>query len=160
SLEVGLRAAGMEPVRVPVPYAAVGGVRRHLGRVAIFARAAGQVLAARPDVVHCISGSQPNLIGHVLPLVAARAAPRPTLLSIVGGEFPSAAGGYRPARRRFMRFILSHPRLVIACTEEIAEAVQFLGIPEARIVTLTNALPARLDSRADQEVPPEVAPFA
>ena len=160
SLEVGLRAAGMEPVRVPVPYAAVGGVRRHLGRVAIFARAAWRVLADRPNVVHCITGSQPNLIGNVLPLVAARVVRRPSVLSIVGGEFPSAARAYRGARRLLVRFIVSRPRLVIACTTEIAEAVRFLGIPKGRIVVLTNALPARLDPRADQELPPEVAPFA
>src|SRR5437763_6733485 len=116
SLEEALHEAGMEPLRVPVPSAGVGGLRRHLGRVAVFARAAGRVLAARPDVVHCITGSQPNLIGNVLPLVAAQIARRPSVLSIVGGEFPSAVRSYTGARRRLVRFILSRPRLVIACT--------------------------------------------
>jgi glycosyltransferase involved in cell wall biosynthesis len=160
SLEAGLRAAGMEPLRVPVPYAAVGGVRRQATRVGVFARAAGRVITARPDVVHCVTGSQPNLIGNVLPLVAARITRRPSVLSIAGGEFPSAVRSYTGARRRLVRFILSRPRLVIACTAEIAEAVRALGIPEARVVTVTNALPARLDPRGDLGLPPEVAPFA
>jgi glycosyltransferase involved in cell wall biosynthesis len=160
SIEAGLRQEGMEPLRVPVPYAGVGGWRRHLGRVAIFARAALTVLRTRPDVVHCVTGSQPNLIGNILPLVAARVARRPSILSIAGGEFHAAVTGYRGARRRLVRFILTRPRLLVACTDEIAEALRAIGVREPRIVTASNALPVRLDPRADQALPLEVEDFA
>ena len=96
SIEAGLRQEGVEPLRIPVPYAGVGGWRRQLGRVAIFARAALMVLRTRPDVVHCVTGSEPNLIGNILPLVAARVARRPSILSIAGGEF-HAVVRYRAA---------------------------------------------------------------
>jgi glycosyltransferase involved in cell wall biosynthesis len=160
SIEAGLRQVGMEPVRVPVPYAGVGGWRRHLGRVIVFTRAALTILRATPEVVHCVTGSQPNLIGNVLPLVAAQMASRPSILSIAGGEFPVAVGGYRGARRRLVRFILTRPRLLVACTDEIAEALLGIGVRESRIVTVSNALPLRLDPRADQVLPDEVADFA
>ncbi len=160
SIEAGLRQEGMEPVRIPVPYAGVGGWLRHLGRLVIFVRAALTVLRKRPDVVHCVTGSQPNLIGNVLPLVAAQAARRPSILSIAGGEFHAAVTGYRGARRRLVRFILTRPRLLVACTDEIAEALREIGVRESRIVTVTNALPLRLDPRAEQVLPPEVEDFA
>ncbi len=160
SIEAGLRQDSMEPVRIPVPYAAVGGVRRQFGRVAIFARAAFSVLRTRPDVVHCVSGSQPNLLGNILPLVAARLARRPSILSIAGGEFPAAIDRYRGARRCVVRFILTRPRLVVACTDEIAAALCGIGVPESRVATVSNALPLRLDPRSDQDLPPEVEDFA
>lgn len=160
AIEAGLRQRGMVPLRVPVPYAAVGGWRRDVGRVAAFARAALTVLRSRPDVVHCVTGSQPNLIGNILPLLAAVIARRPSALSIAGGEFPAAVTGYRGARRRLVRFILTRPQLVIACTDEIAEALLAVGVRQSRVVVLSNALPLRLDPRADQVLPPEVADFA
>lgn len=160
AIEAGLRQDGMTPLRVPVPYAAVGGWRRNLGRFVIFARAALTVLRTRPDVIHCVTGSQPNLLGNVAPLVAARMARRPSVLSIAGGEFPAAVTGYRGARRLLVRFILTRPQLIVACTAEIAETLVTIGVQQSRIVILSNALPLRLDPRADQVLPPEVADFA
>jgi glycogen(starch) synthase len=160
SIETGMRNAGMEPLRVPIPYAGVGGWRRHLGRLAIFARAALTVLRTRPDVVHCVTGSQPNLIGNILPLVAAQISRRPSILSIAGGEFHAAVTGYRGARRRLVRFILTRPRLLVACTDEIAEALLAIGARESRFITVSNALPLRLDPRADQSLPREIEAFA
>lgn len=160
AIEAGVRQQGMVPLRVPVPYAAVGGWRRDLGRVAAFARAALTVLRSRPDVVHCVTGSQPNLIGNILPLLAAGMVRRPSALSIAGGEFPAAVAAYRGARRRLVRFILTRPQLLIACTDEIAEALLAVGVPQSRIAVLSNALPLDLDPRADQVLPPEVADFA
>lgn len=160
SIEAGLRQQGMEPLRVLVPYAGVGGWRRHLGRIAIFVRAALTVLRTRPDVVHCVTGSQPNLIGNILPLLAAEFARRPSILSIAGGEFHAAVTGYRGVRRRIVRFILTRPRLLVACTNEITEALRVIGVRESRIVTVSNALPLRLDPRAHQALPPEVEAFA
>ncbi|AHC28088.1 MULTISPECIES: glycosyltransferase family 4 protein [Mycobacteriaceae] len=160
AIESGVRQQGMAPLRIPVPYAAVGGWRRDLGRVAAFARAALTVLRTRPDVVHCVTGSQPNLVGNILPLLAARVARRPSALSIAGGEFPAAVTGYRGARRQLVRFILTRPQLLIACTDEIAGALGAVGVPASRVVVLSNALPPRLDPRADQVLPPEVAEFA
>ncbi len=160
SIEAGLRQEGMVPLRVPVPYAGVGGWRRHLGRVAIFARAAFTILRTRPDVVHCVTGSQPNLIGNILPLVAAQVARRPSILSIAGGEFHAAVTGYRGARRRLVGFILTRPQLLVACTDEIAEALREIGVREGRVVKVSNALPLRLDPRAKQGLPLEVEEFA
>ena len=160
SIEAGLRQAGLKPLRVPVPYAAVGGWRRHLGRVAVFARAAVAILRARPEVVHCVTGSQPNLIGNVLPLVAAQVVRRPSILSIAGGEFPAAVASYRGARRRLVRFILTRPQLLVACTDEIAAALLEVGVRESRITTVSNALPVRLDPRAEQVLPTDVEDFA
>lgn len=160
SIEAGMRQDGMVPLRIPVPYAGVGGALRNLGRVLTFARAALAVLRTRPDVVHCVTGSQPNLIGNILPLVAARIARRPSVLSIAGGEFHTAVTGYRGARRRIVRFILTRPQLVVACTDEIAEALLAIGVRRLRVVTVSNALPLRLDPRADQVLPPEIAEFA
>lgn len=160
SIEAGMRQAGMEPRRVPVPYAGVGGWRRHLGRIAIFARAALTVLRTRPDVVHCVTGSQPNLIGNILPLVAARITGRPSILSIAGGEFHAAVTGYRGVRRWLVQFIVTRPRLLVACTDEIAEALLAIGVRGSRVVTVSNALPLRLDPRADQSLPREIEEFA
>lgn len=160
AIEAALREQGMAPQRVPVPYAGVGGWRRDLGRLVIFARAAGTLLATRPDLVHCVTGSQPNLLGNILPLVAARLAGLPSVLSIAGGEFHTAVNGYRGTRRRLVRYILTRPQLVVACTDEIARALAAIGVPESRIVTVSNALPLRLDPRADQLLPPDVAEFA
>ena len=160
AIEAGVRQDGMQPLRVPVPYAGVGGWRRDLGRVVTFIRAALTVLFRRPDVVHCVTGSQPNLIGNILPLVAARLVGRPCVLSIAGGEFHTAVRGYRGTRLRLVRFILTRPQLVVACTEEIAAALQEVGVQESRVVTLSNALPLRLDPRAGQQLPRRVAEFA
>lgn len=160
AIEAGLRHEAMEPLRIPVPYAAVGGRRRQLGRVVVFARAALTILRSRPEVVHCVSGSQPNLIGNILPLVAARLARRPSILSVAGGEFPAAVTGYRGARRWIVRFVLTRPRLVVACTDEIAAALRAIGVHEERIATVSNALPHRLDPRGEQQLPAEVAAFA
>ncbi|HNM83070.1 MAG TPA: heparinase II/III family protein [Mycobacterium sp.] len=160
AIEAGLRQEAMEPRRIPVPYAAVGGWRRQLGRVLVFARAALTILRTRPDVVHCVSGSQPNLIGNILPLVAAGLARRPSILSIAGGEFPAAVTGYRGVRRWIVRFILTRPQLVVACTEEIASALGGIGVSDRRIATVSNALPHRLDPRGAQQLPAEVEAFA
>lgn len=160
SIEAGLRQAGLEPLRVPVPYAAVGGGRRHLGRGVVFVRAAIALVRARPDVVHCVTGSQPNLIGNVLPLVAAQVVRRPSILSIAGGEFPAAVASYRGARRWLVRFILTRPQLLVACTDEIATALRNVGVRESRITTVSNALPVRLDPRAEQVLPAAVGDFA
>ncbi|MEN4478575.1 glycosyltransferase [Mycolicibacterium cosmeticum] len=160
ALEAGLRQDGMVPLRIPVPYAEVGGRRRDLRRILVFARAALTVLRVRPDVVHCVTGSQPNLLGNLLPLVAARITGRPGVLSIAGGEFATAVTGYRGARRLLVRFILTRPQLALACTPEIAEALAAIGVQQSHMVTMSNALPLRLDPRADQELPAEVADFA
>lgn len=160
AIEAGLRHESMVPLRVPVPYAATGGWRRQLSRVAVFACAACTVLRARPDVIHCVTGSQPNLLGNILPLLAARVVGRSSVLSIAGGEFPAAISGYHGARRWLVRFILTRPQLVVACTDDIAVALRAIGVPNARIVTLSNALPLRLDPRAEQVLAPEVARFA
>jgi glycosyltransferase involved in cell wall biosynthesis len=160
AIEAGLRQEAMAPLKVPIPYAATGGWRRQLSRVAVFVHAAFSVLRNRPDVIHCVTGSQPNLLGNVLPLVAARMLRRSSLLSVAGGEFPAAVTGYHGARRQLVRFILTRPQLVLACTDEIAAALQVMGVPKARIITMSNALPLRLDPRADQRLAPEVATFA
>lgn len=160
AIEAALRRDGQVPQRVPAPYAAVGGWRRNLGRVAIFVRAAGTVLRTRPDIVHCVTGSQPNLIGNIAPLVAARVAGCPAILSIAGGEFHTAVTGYRGARRCLVRYILTRPQLVVACTGEIAAALAAVGVDESRVVMLSNALPLRLDPRADGVLPAPVAEFA
>lgn len=159
SLEAGLTRAGLTALRIPVPYAALGGWRRQLTRLLVFARAALVVLRARPDVVHCVTGSQPNLLGNVLPLVAARVVGRPSILSVAGGEFPTAVSGYRGVRRRLVRFILTRPRVVVACTPEIADALRAIGVAPWHVVTLSNALPPDLDPRADQRLPAEVEDF-
>lgn len=159
-IEAGLRQEGLVPLRIPVPYAKVGGWRRNAGRFAIFVRAASTVLRRRPDVVHCVTGSQPNLFGNILPLVAAQLVRRPSVLSIAGGEFPAAVTNYRGARRRLVRFILRRPQMVVACNAEIARALRTIGVCDSKISVRSNALPLRLDSRAAQTLPTAVEDFA
>ena len=41
-----------------------------------------------------------------------------------------------------MRAIVSLPDRLIACNKEIADGLRMLGVPEARMAVISNALPA------------------
>lgn len=125
---------GCRRIRIPVgsPGVRLGG----------FLGASWRILGTDADVVHCITGSQPNLLANALPLAAARAARKPSLLSIVGGEFHGAVAGGSALRRFVLRRVLALPHRVVACNDEIAEALRLLGVPDRRIAVVSNALPA------------------
>lgn len=132
-LEHGLKAEGVASRRIPIRSGSPS------IRATSFIGAALRIRRTDADVVHCITGSQSNLLANGLLLVAARRS----VLSIVGGEFHGAATGGSAFRRRLMRRVVSLPDRVVACNAEIAEALELLGVPAARIVVLSNALPAQ-----------------
>ncbi len=159
-LEESIAAAGLDrreiPLRPPGEGTKLGLLRRLWSFVAVSAR----VLRADVDVVHCITGSQRNLRANALPLLAARLAGRPSVLSIVGGEFQEAVRTSPPARRALLRTIVSLPSLLIACNREIADGLRMLRVPERRIAVISNALPAPSGPPTDAtDVDPSIVEF-
>jgi len=114
-------------------------------RLGGFLRASRRILRSDACVVHCVTGSQANLLANVLPLTVARAVRKPSVLSVVGGEFHGAVTSGSAIRRLILRHAFSPCDYVIACNQEIAEALGLLGISRRRVVVLTNALPVRED---------------
>jgi glycosyltransferase involved in cell wall biosynthesis len=141
-----LEREGIASSRIVVPAGSLG------ARLRGFFGASWRVVRGSFDVVHCVTGSQPNLLANAMPLGAARVARKRSVLSIVGGEFHGAVVRGTVVRRLVLRIVLSLPHQVIACNDQIGEALQGLGVPAERITLLSNALPlqARCPASADE----------
>jgi glycosyltransferase involved in cell wall biosynthesis len=130
TLETELRNTGVDCERIEVEHGPP------LTRLFSFLRAAARIRRSRASVVHCITGSQPNLVANGVLLLAARGR---SVLSIVGGDFAGAT--MRGTWRHLIRMVVSRATRIVACNREIEAALLDLGIPAERILVLSNALP-------------------
>jgi glycogen(starch) synthase len=153
-LKAGILAHDCLCLPVPLRFSRDGRPRR-FERIKTFFLASLRVLGTQADIVHCITGSQPNLVANAMPLLAARMRRRPSVLSIVGGELPDVVKTCGRQRRAFLRFLLSLPRLVIACNAQIEGALHELGIPATHRLWLTNALPPEPENEAAAQAMPQ-----
>lgn len=137
------------------------GSLRYLKRLRVFLQAFLRVTVSKTDVVHCITGSFPNLLANALPLLAARLSGKASLLSVVGADVPQAVESGTRLRQRLVGILLSWPSRVIACNTENEIALRKLGIPTERITLLSNALPLEVGNEAtDSTLPEAFAAFA
>lgn len=136
-----LKENGVKIEFAPLPAAAGATWFARLARMRHFARAALRVIGSDADVVHCISGSHPNLLANGAVMFLVRVLGKQTVLSLVGPDVPLAARSGSLAPRVRSGVALRTASLVLACNSDIADAVVTLCYPRSRVELLTNALP-------------------
>jgi len=130
---------------------------RGVKRLVSFLLASVRVSRAGVNIVHCITGSQFNLMANALPLLAARLSRKASALSIVGGELPEVVSSSTWLKQKLLQIILSLPSKVVACHIENEHALRQLGVTSERILVISNALPQRSGEDALADILPDSA---
>lgn len=109
------------------------------------------------EVHHYLSASYRSFWLGSLCVLLARLAGRRIVMSIVGGAFNEFVSSMGPARRKAAAATLGLCHAVIACNEDIREALRAL-VPGKHVHTMTNCFP--LVSGGVGELPDSVERFA
>lgn len=97
-------------------------------------------------IVHIFSSSYGNFFGNGLLLVAGKMFRKRTVLSMMGGGFPSVIKKSGPTRKFLIKTIFRFADLIIACNENIKESIISLGVKNCKLILISNALPFRIST--------------
>ena len=158
-LAASLPGRGYTCRKVRIEWVGEGDSWRALRRLLAFARPAWQVVGSDARIVHTTTGSVPNAFAISLVLLAARLSGRKAMLSVGGGNFARFAVRAPGWQRGLLRRLLSLAHLVLPCNEDLERALLRLGVPPARIVRISNALPDEIGGRAEEEPEESLAQF-
>ena len=158
-LAASLQGRGYTCREMRIEWVGEGGSWRALRRLLAFARPAWHVAGSDARIVHTTTGSVPNAFAISLVLLAARLSGRKAMLSVGGGNFARFAVRAPGWQRGLLRRLLSLAHLVLPCNEDLERALLRLGVPPARIVRISNALPDEIGGRAEEEPEESLAQF-
>lgn len=95
-------------------------------------------------IVHCFSSSYGNFFANGLLLISGKISRRNTIISMMGGGFPSVVQNSGFIRKFFIKMIFKFADHIIVCNQEIKESIISLGITSRKISLISNALPFKI----------------
>lgn len=95
-------------------------------------------------IVHCFSSSYSNFFANGLLLISGKISRRNTIISMLGGGFPSVVRNSGFMRKFLIRTIFEFIDQIIVCNKRIKESVISLGIKSYKIFVISNALPFKI----------------
>ncbi|KPK67026.1 hypothetical protein AMJ87_14050 [candidate division WOR_3 bacterium SM23_60] len=108
-------------------------------------------------IIHIFSSSYGNFFANGLLLIAGKVNRRKTVISMMGGGFPSVVQKSSFAKRFLIRAIFRYADLITVCNEKIRESILSLGIKNYKLIHISNALP--FDVNANGAVAPSLNNF-